>query len=65
MIVTETQYGPEEEATGKEQGGQEVPVAVFGVDIEIKTVETQLEVGVREGLRVLPEEEMGEKEECE
>jgi hypothetical protein len=63
MIVTEAQYGPEEEATGKEQGGQEVSVGVFRVDIEIKTVETQLEVGVGEGLRVFPEEEVGEKQE--
>jgi hypothetical protein len=40
-------------------------MGVVRVNVEIKTVETQLEVGVGEGLGVLPEEEVCEKEECE
>jgi hypothetical protein len=40
-------------------------MGVVRVNVEIKTVETQLEVGFGEGLGVLSEEEVGEKEECE
>ena len=38
---------------------------IVGVNVEIKTVETELEVDVGQDLRVLAEEEVSEKEKCE
>ena len=40
-------------------------MGIFWVDVQIKAAETELEVSVWEGPRVLAEEEVGEEEECE
>ena len=63
MIVTEAEYGPEEEPAGEEQGGKVIAMGVVWVDVQVQAVESELEVGVWEGLRVLAKEEVGEEEE--
>ena len=63
MIVTEAQYWSQKEAPGEEEGSQEVAMHVVGVYVQIDTVESQLEVGVAQGLIVLAQEEVSEKDE--
>ena len=63
MIVTKAYYGPEEEPAGEEQGGKVIAMGVVWVDVQVQAVESELEVGVWEGLRVLAKEEVGEEEE--
>jgi hypothetical protein len=38
---------------------------VFWIDVQVKTAEAELEIGVTQGLRVLAEEEVGKKQESE